>query len=67
MPGIFCFSILQLPGNLPLHELTRGASLSAFEQLADNAEKLRLRQEMEELRERFSNPFGEAQQKPTET
>eukprot|EP00435_Cladocopium_sp_Y103_P064386 s800_g26.t1 len=29
-------------------ELTRGASLSAFEQLADNAEKLRLRQEMEE-------------------
>jgi len=28
--------------------LTRGASLSAFEQLADNAEKLRLRQEMED-------------------
>ncbi len=29
-------------------DLTRGASLSAFEQLADNAEKLRLRQEMED-------------------
>ena len=29
------------------HEMNRVASLSAFEQLVDNAEKLRLRQEME--------------------
>lgn len=36
------------PESAGMCELTRGASLSTFEQLADNAEKLWLRQEMEE-------------------
>ncbi|CAL1152147.1 unnamed protein product [Cladocopium goreaui] len=35
------------PESAGMCELTRGASLSTFEQLADNAEKLWLRQEME--------------------
>jgi len=36
------------PAGDSLRDLSRVGSLSAFEQLADNAEKLRLRQEMEE-------------------
>lgn len=39
-------------------DLTRGASLSAFEQLADNAEKLRLRQEMEERENEHPARYG---------
>ena len=46
-------------------ELTRGASLSTFEQLADNAEKLWLRQEMEDATTGDPWGFTDGKNKPS--